>query len=47
MYIYIAKTVFDDHLGSNTDPCYIQNRVIMNLVIKRLRCMGGAAILVM
>ena len=25
-------------MGSSTDPCYIQNRVIMNRVIKRLRC---------
>ena len=38
MYSYIAKTVFDDHLGSNIDLCYIQNRVIINRVIKRLRC---------
>ena len=28
----------NDQLGSNTDPRYIQNRVIMNRVIKRLRC---------
>ena len=38
MYSYIAKSVFDDHLGSSNDPCYIQNRVITNRVIKRLRC---------
>ena len=25
-------------MGSNTDPCYIQNCVITNRVIKRLRC---------
>ena len=25
-------------LGSNFDPCYIQNRVIMNCVIQRLKC---------
>ena len=36
--IYIAKSVFDDHLGSSNDQCYIQNRVITNRVIKRLRC---------
>ena len=30
--------MLNDHLGSNTDPCYIQNCVIMNRVIKRLRC---------
>ena len=38
MYSYIAKSVFNDQLGSSTDPCYIQNRVITNRVIKRLRC---------
>ena len=35
MYSYIAKSVFDDHLGSSNEPCYIQNRVITNHVIKR------------
>ena len=25
-------------MGSNPDPCYIQNCVIMNRVIKRFRC---------
>ena len=33
-------------MGSNTDLCYIQNSVITNRVIKRLRCIslyeGGA-----
>ena len=38
MYSYIAKSVFNDQLGSSTDPCYIQNRAITNRVIKRLRC---------
>ena len=38
MFSYIGKSVPNDHLGSSTDPCYIQNRVIMNRVIKRLRC---------
>ena len=38
MYSYIAKSVLNDHLGSSNDPCYIQNRVITNRVIKRLRC---------
>ena len=37
-YSYIAKSVLNDHLGSSTDPCYIQNRVISNRVIKRLMC---------
>ena len=36
--VIIGKSVSSDHLGSTTDPCYIQNRVIMNRVIKRLRC---------
>ena len=39
MYSYIAKSLFNDHLGSINDPCYIKNRVIMNHGIKRLRCM--------
>ena len=38
MYSYIAKSLFDDHLGSSNEPCYIQNRVITNRVIKRLMC---------
>ena len=38
MYSYIVKSVFIDHLGSSNDPCYIQNHVIMDRVIKRLRC---------
>ena len=38
MYSLIGKSVLNDHLGSNTDPCYIQNRVITNRVIKMLRC---------
>ena len=38
MYRFIGKSVLNDNLGSSTDPCYIQNRVIMNRVIKRLRC---------
>ena len=38
MYSYIAKSVFNDPNFSSTDPCYIQNCVIMNRVIKRLRC---------
>ena len=35
---YIGKGVLNNHLGSNPDPCYIQNHVITNCVIKRLRC---------
>ena len=38
MYSFIGKKVFKDHLGSSTDPCCIQTRVITNGVIKRLRC---------
>ena len=30
--------MLNDHLGSSTEPCYIQNHVIGNRVIKRLRC---------
>ena len=35
---YIGKGVFDSHLGSSSDPCYIQNRVISDRVIKRFGC---------
>ena len=35
---YIGKGVLNSSLGSNPDPCCIQNRVITNRVIKRLRC---------
>ena len=38
MYSYIAKSVFNNHLGSSNDGCYIQNHVITNHVIKWLRC---------
>ena len=38
MYNYIVKSVLSDHLGSSNDPCYIQNGVIMNCVIRRLKC---------
>ena len=34
---FIGKGVFDSHLGSSPDPCYIQNRVISGRVIKRFR----------
>ena len=27
-------------MGSSTDPCYIQNRVITNRIIKRLSCIS-------
>ena len=37
MYSYIANRVFNDHLGSSNDSCYIQNCVITDCVIKRLR----------
>ena len=36
---YIGKGILNSHLGSNSDPYYIQNRVITNRVIKRFRCM--------
>ena len=36
--IYIAKSALNEHLGSSTDPYYIQSPVITNSVIKRLRC---------
>ena len=35
---YTCKSVFNDHLGSNTELCYIQNHVITNRDIKRLEC---------
>ena len=35
---YIGKGVLNSHLGSKTKPCYIQNHVIMNRVIKGFRC---------
>ena len=38
MYSYMEKSVLNNHLGSRTDLCYIQNRVITNRVRKRLRC---------
>ena len=37
---YIRKGVWNSHLGSNPNPCYIQNRVITNRVIKRFRCIS-------
>ena len=37
MYSHIAKSVFNDHLGSNNEPCYNQNGVVSNRVIKLLR----------
>ena len=40
MYSKIVISVINGHLGSNTDLRYIQNRVIMNRVIKRLRCIS-------
>ena len=38
MYSNIGNSGLNDYLGSSTVPCYIQNRVITNRVIKRLRC---------
>ena len=35
---YIAKGILSCYLGSNSDPCYIQDRAITNRVIKRFRC---------
>ena len=37
---YIGKGVLNSNLGPNPDPCCIQNRVITNHVIKRLRCLN-------
>ena len=37
MYSYKEKLVFNDHLGSSTDLCYIQNCVITKHVMKRFR----------
>ena len=33
--VVLQNQVFNDHLGSSIDSCYIQNCVIMNRVIKR------------
>ena len=33
--VVLQNQVFNDHLGSSNDPCYIQNCVIMNHVINR------------
>ena len=38
MSSYIGNSVLNDHMGSNPIPCYIQNSVILNHVIKRMRC---------
>ena len=35
---YIGKANSDALLGSNTEPFCIQNSVVINCVIKRLRC---------
>ena len=35
---YIAKGILNCYLESNSDQCNIQDRVIMNRVIKRFRC---------
>ena len=35
---YIEKEVLNCYLGSSPDPCYIQNHVLTNCVIKRFRC---------
>ena len=43
MHSDIGKGVINSHLGSNPDPCYIQNCVIMNCVVKRFRCTMFAA----
>ena len=38
MYTNIAKIILNEHLGSNSDQCYIQNHVVTKHVIKRSRC---------
>ena len=43
MYRLIGKSVLNNHLGSNTDQCYILNRVITNRVIMMLRCISRLA----
>ena len=35
---YVRKGILNSHLGSSTDSCYIQIRVITNRVIKRFGC---------
>ena len=47
MFSYIAKSVSNYHLGSTNDPCYIQNRVITNRVIKRLKCIFNDCVFIM
>ena len=37
--VYIGNGVLNGHLGSNLEPCYIQNGIVMNRVIKRFRCL--------
>ena len=39
MYRHIEKIVQNDLFGSNSEQCYIQNRVVTKRVIKRSRCM--------
>ena len=36
----IGKSVSNEHLGSSNDMCYIQNGVIMQHILKRLRCIN-------
>ena len=37
---YIGKEVLNSLSESKPDPCYIQNRVIMNCIIKRFWCLN-------
>ena len=39
MHSHIAKSVLNDNVGSS-NACYIQNCVITNRVMKRLRCIS-------
>ena len=41
---YIGNSVSNDPFGTGSDLCYIQNSVIMNHVIKKLRCILNTVI---
>ena len=44
MYRLYRKMTVNAFLGSIVEPCYIQNSVITNRVIKRLMCTCGTDI---
>ena len=37
MYSYIGKSIFIDYLGSNTDPCYIENVLYQSINYKEVQ----------